>query len=63
MVGADYYAPWFVLPDVVMVTAVYVFLFIPQLPLWRWLLPTSLLMDVASGSPSVFMRFFMRLPR
>jgi len=61
MVGADYYAPWFVLPDVVMVTALYVFLFIPQLPLWRWLLPTSLLMDVASGSPFGFHALFYAL--
>ena len=58
---ADYYAPWFVLPDVVMVTALYVFLFIPQLPLWRWLLPTSLLMDVASGSPFGFHALFYAL--
>ena len=61
MVGADFYAPWFVLPDVVMVAALYLFLFVSQLPLWRWLLPVSLLMDVASASPFGFHALFYAL--
>ena len=29
MVGADFYAPWFVLPDVVMVAALYLVVYKP----------------------------------
>lgn len=61
MVGADFYASWFVLPDVVIVTALYLFLFVPQLPLWRWLLPVSLLMDVAAATPFGFHALFYAL--
>lgn len=61
MVGADFYASWFVLPDVVVIVALYFFLFVPQLPLWRWLLPVSLLMDVASTAPFGFHALFYAL--
>ncbi|MDO4642813.1 MAG: rod shape-determining protein MreD [Cardiobacteriaceae bacterium] len=61
MLVMDFYVPWFVLPDVIVIVVLYVFLFVPQLPLWRWVLPISLLMDVASDSPFGFHALFYTL--
>lgn len=48
MTFAAFFIPWPLLPDVVVVMAVYLHYFVPAVPRWRCLLPVSLLMDMAA---------------
>lgn len=45
---AVFFRPIFLLPDVLMLAMLYLFYFSPQVKLWRYLLPISLLMDLAA---------------
>lgn len=48
MVFAAFFIPFPLLPDVVVVIAVYLHYFVPAVPQWRCVLPVSLLMDMAA---------------
>ncbi|MDO4435610.1 MAG: rod shape-determining protein MreD [Cardiobacteriaceae bacterium] len=50
MLVAKFFVSWFVLPDMVLMVAVVLFFAQPVQPLWRILLPISLLSDVAAGT-------------
>lgn len=43
------FAPWIVLPDILVVMMVYLYFHAPTLPIWRYLLPVSLLADMAAS--------------
>lgn len=49
-----YYLPWVLLPDLFLVSIVYLRFVAPQLPVWRTLLPISLLMDMGAAVPLGF---------
>lgn len=48
MVFAAFFIPFPLLPDVIVVIAVYLCCFVPEVPQWRCVLPVSLLMDMAA---------------
>lgn len=50
MVVLKFFVAWFALPELVLMTAVVLFFAQPLVPIWRALLPLSLLSDVATGS-------------
>lgn len=54
MLAADFFFAWFKLPDAVLAGVLYWFVLCPAQPLWRWVLPVSLLMDVAADVPLGF---------
>lgn len=49
MVLGAFFRPWLLLPDICMVATIYVFYFAPKAPIWRCLLPITLLMDIGAN--------------
>lgn len=47
MVVAAFFRTWFLLPDLLLPVILYLFYYYPSVPLWRCLIPVSLLMDLA----------------
>lgn len=50
----SFWVPWILLPDLLMVMMIYLYYYAPQSPLWRCLLPISLLMDLSVQVPFGF---------
>lgn len=61
MLAADFFFAWFKLPDAVLAGVLYWFVLFPEQPLWRWVLPVSVLMDVAADVPLGFHALFYTL--